>query len=354
MKKRIPLTATLLITGVCISWTALSLDDDKRDRPRDDKPDRPRADDRLRDGDRDRPRVGDRVPHREHGDRERDVHGQAHELEAWLEKREKQINNLRKQGKADQAEALAQRTRKELEQHRRAIANRKRDKPAHREHGHGDDGDNDEFGKWVDQQERRIAELREAGKKDEAARALKHLHDAIAKFRGQGEHREHEHRRADRDEDHDVRQFLEQAERKIQQLRKQGKHKEAEDLLRHVRAELAERRKHGEGHDRGHDERGHREGGNEKRMEHIGAAIKHLQAAGLHDWAEELAAHARKLHGKRENLHERDDHPDPGHRREGHDQEHRPGIDQLRREVNEIRNILRELQKHLRERHERE
>ena len=81
-------------------------------------------------------------------------------------------------------------------------------------------------------------------------------------------------------------QFIEQAERTINQLRKEGKHEEAEKLLRHVKAEMAKRHEHGEGRER---EREHgdreREGGNEARMKHIGAAIEHLQAAGLRDWA---------------------------------------------------------------------
>ncbi|MFP6902980.1 MAG: hypothetical protein VCB81_04890, partial [Verrucomicrobiia bacterium] len=120
MKKWIPIMATLLIAGVCFTWTARSFDDDKR-----------------RDGERERARDGDR---------ERD--GQARELEEWLEQREKQINSLRKQGKIDQAEALAQRTRKELAEHRRAMVNQNRGdhERGHREHGehdhgHGDGGD---------------------------------------------------------------------------------------------------------------------------------------------------------------------------------------------------------------------
>ena len=287
--------ATLLIAGVCFTWTARSFDDDKR-----------------RDGDRDKPREGERERARE-GDRERD--GQAHEIEAWLEQREKQINALRKQGKPDQAEALAERTRTELAKHRKAMANRNRgdrEERGHREHGehgehghgHGEGGDNEEFGKWVNQQERRIAELRKAGKKEEAAHVLKHVQDAIAKFRGQGE-----------------------------------------------------RRERGEGREREHGER-EREGGNEARMKHIGAAIEHLQAAGMRDWAEELAAHARRMNkGEREG-HTREGHRDreePEHRHERHEHEHgedegNGDINQLRREMNEMRNALRELQKHLEKR----
>ena len=333
MKKLIPLMATLLIAGVCFTWTVQSNDDDK---PREGDRDKPRE------GDRDKPREGDR----EHA-RERDGDGQARELEEWLEQREKQINSLRKQGKPDQAEALAKRTRTELAQHRKAMAHRERGHGEGREHDHGDGGDNEEFGKWVNQQERHIAELRKAGKKEEAAKVLKHVQDAIAKFRGQGEHG----KRGEGEQDQEVRKFLEQAERKINELRKQGKHEEAEKLLRHVKAEMAERREHGK--------RGEREHGNEARMKHIGAAIEHLQAAGLRDWAEELAAHARRMNkdGDREGhtREAREDREEPGHRHENHEHKHgedegNGDINQLRREMNEMRNALREIQKHLEKR----
>ncbi len=103
----------------------------------------------------------------------------------------------------------------------------------------------------------------------------------------QREHRERDDQKTEREEDHKIRQFIEQAERKINELRKQGKHEEAEKLLRHVKAEMDKRREHGEGRDR--------EGGNEARMKHIGAAIEHLHAARFRDWAEELTAHAREM-----------------------------------------------------------
>ena len=222
--------ATLLIAGVCFTWTARSNDDDKR-----------------RDGDRDKPREGQRGKPRE-GDRERD-----------------------------------------------------RDRP----------GD-------------------------------------------QREHRERDDQKTEREEDHKLRQFIEQAERKINELRKQGKHEEAGKLLRHVKAEMAKRREQGEGRERKreHGDR-EREGGNEARMKHIDAAIEHLQAAGLRDWAEELAAHARGMNKERGHREAREDREEPEHRHEQHEHDHGDddgGVDQLRREVNELRNALREIQKHLEKR----
>ena len=49
----------------------------------------------------------------------------------------------------------------------------------------------------------------------------------------------------------------------------------------------------------------------------------------------------------------REDREEPEHRHEQHEQEHGEdddGVDQLRREVNELRNTLREIQKHLEKR----
>ena len=111
-------------------------------------------------------------------------------------------------------------------------------------------------------------------------------------------------------------------------------------------------REHREGHEgpksdgRVRDKRGEREGGNEARMRHIGAAIEHLHAAGLRDWAEELAAHAKRMRGEREEREHRE------HREEGRERAHGEGkgVDQLRREVNELRNVIRELQQHLEKR----
>ncbi|MGY8649194.1 MAG: hypothetical protein ACKVKM_00140, partial [Verrucomicrobiia bacterium] len=114
-------------------------------------------------------------------------------------------------------------------------------------------------------------------------------------------------------------------------------------------------REHGE-REHGEREHGEREGGNEARMKHIGAAIEHLQAAGMRDWAEELAAHARRMNkGEREGhtREAREDREEPGHRHENREHGEDEGngdINQLRREMNEMRNALREIQKHLEKR----
>jgi hypothetical protein len=274
---------TKIISGILFAGLAAGLlvfaqdrpDGDKdrkgdrdRDEPRGDRErDKPRREgDRERDRDRDEPR-GDE-PRRE-GDRERD--GQHREIEAWLEKREAEINALRKQGKLDRAEALAAETKKVLERYKRAAAERReeRDKPR-------EDGGN-ELERWVQQQERKIAELREAGKKEAAA--------------------------------------------ELQQL---------------VRRKIAEHHKHAE---REHGERGNIE----ERVRHIQAAIEHLQAAGLHDWAKELTAHVdREHHNKREQ-------GEHAHGEHEHDH-HEDGANNLRREVEELKRAIRAIQKHLKER----
>jgi hypothetical protein len=272
---------TYIISGTLFAGLATGLLLFAQDRPDGDKD---RKDDRdqkerdiKRDRERDEPR-GDRArddrerdkPRRE-SDRERN--GQHREIEAWLEKREAEIHSLKKQGKLDRAEALAAETKKILERYKRAAAERRaqRDKPRE------DDGN--ELERWVQQQKRKIAELREAGKKEAAA--------------------------------------------ELQQL---------------VRRKIAEHRKHAE---REHGERGNVE----ERMRHIRAAIEHLQAAGLHDWAKELTAHVdREHHNKREQGEREHAHGEHEH------DHHEDGANNLRREVEELKRAIRAIQKHLEER----
>jgi len=183
--------------------------DVKRDRERDE----PRGD-----RERDKPRrEGDRErdePRRE-GDRERD--GQHSEIEAWLEKREAEINALRKQGKIERAEALAAETKKFLERYKRAAAERReqRDKPRE------DDGN--ELERWVQQQERKIAELREAGKKEAAAELLQQVRKKIAEHRKNGE-REHRHEHGEREHPeeggNDLRREVEELKQAIRAIQK--------------------------------------------------------------------------------------------------------------------------------------
>ena len=70
-------------------------------------------------------------------------------------------------------------------------------------------------------------------------------------------------------------------------------------------------------------------------------AMEHLKAAGLHDWAEELAAH---LHGERE--HEGEER-EPKHEREHEEEEHNHNhaVRKLQEQVDELYQLIRKLQK---------
>ena len=170
--------------------------------------------------------------------------------------------------------------------------------------------------------------------------------------------RDREHREDDRsrdrengDEDHgdaderELRVWVQQQEQRIRKLRDEGKNEAALELIKRVRQVIAEHRNHGDDRRERDRERGHGERDQErdegKRREHIAAAIEHLHAAGMHELAEKLEA---ELKGHRER-----------ERRDGHTREHRPNeVENLRREVNELRNMIREIHQHLRDRRERD
>ena len=268
---------------------------------------------------------------------------------------------LAEQGKPDAAEATKRKALeilKKLEPQRdrdRPRADRERDKPREgerdrprRDRDREEDRDRDRKGdererdnalnreleNWIQKQEERIRDLREAGKNKEALKVIAEVRRVIAQHRAKhGEDQDHGdgHERAQANE---LETWVSQQRRKIAELREAGKREQAQALAQEVEKVIArhrDRREHGE-----------REHGEGKRIEHIAAAIEHLRAAGLNEFAAQLE---REVHGRRENR----DHP------EGHAHEHRPeGIDQLRRDVNELRDMLRELQKHLRDKRERD
>ena len=103
---------------------------------------------------------------------------------------------------------------------------------------------------------------------------------------------------------------LEMAKRKIEELRQSGKNEEAEQLERRVR-EAGEKRRDGEKEKpAGKVRDGEKEKpagkvrdgerGGDERMEHIEQAVKHLRAAGLHEPAERILQMARGQHNPQE------------------------------------------------------
>lgn len=187
------------------------------------------------------------------------------------------------------------------------------------------DGDRDkhagnELERWGRQQQHKAHELLEAGRKEEAHKLMRHVEEVIAKHRKNNDR--HAHNR-----EAEIKKFVEDAERKIHELLEQGKKKEAEQLRRHVQEELAAIRRHRE-HHREHP-------AHEERARHIHQAIEHLKAAGLEEFAEELAAHLHQRHDE-----EREQHGD----RE---------LEELRNHVRELSHALREIQERLENRRDR-
>ena len=211
-----------------------------------------------------------------------------------------------------------------------------RDKP--RDGDRERDGDRDkhagnELERWARQQQHKAHELLEAGRKEEAHKLMRHVEEVLAKHRKNNVR--HAHNR-----EAEIKKFVEDAERKIHELLEQGKKREAEQLRRDVQEELAAIRRHRELH-REHPT-------HEERARHIHQAIEHLKAAGLEEFAEELAAHLHQRHDeeRREHHREKREHEE----REQHgDRE----LEELRKHVRELSHALREIQERLENRRDR-
>lgn len=199
-----------------------------------------------------------------------------------------------------------------------------RDQPRERD-GDREHHEGNELERWARQQQHKAHELLEAGRKEEAQKLMRHVEEVIAKHR-KGQDRHAHNKEAE------IKEFIEEAERHIHELLKAGKKEEAERVRRHVQEELAALR--GERREREHP-------GHDQRTRHVHQAIEHLKAAGMHEFAKELMAH----------LHERE-HPEREEprnvRREG-DRE----LEELRNHVRELSHALREIQERLEQRRER-
>ena len=115
----------------------------------------------------------------------------------------------------------------------------------------------------------------------------------------------------------EAQQKLEQAKRRIQELRTAGKNEEAGQLEQRVREEMG------------------KQGGQPDRMQHIAEAIKHLRAAGMNEVAdhiEQMVRDQRKSEG-------------PGHGQAGP----REGIEQMQRAMREMQE---QVQKAFKDTHE--
>jgi len=141
----------------------------------------------------------------------------------------------------------------------------------------------------------------------------------------------------------EIARHLEELEREIHRLSELGRHEEAEQLKRAGRELVARLRGQPEPPrpDRPHGEE------MERRIHHLRVAIENLQAAGMHDQARQLAQQVeRMMHGGE---------PGPAHREaplrlenpfEGQPpviREMQEQMDQMRREMEEMRGLLKEL-----------
>ena len=160
MKKINLVLPIVLFAVVGLTWNAYSdRDGEQRERERDERPER----DTPKERDRDQPRERDREESRDREQREGAREGQNRELEAFIEKRRAEINSLREQGKTEAAQKLAQDTERIIARHRQAMKNREREHGNKERENRGEDLEH-----WVQQQERKIHQLREAGRNEEA------------------------------------------------------------------------------------------------------------------------------------------------------------------------------------------
>lgn len=159
------------------------------------------------------------------------------------------------------------------------------------------------------------------------------------KQRHRNDHGNKQHQQQRHGNDHgnnDLREFSEDRRRQIESLKKRGQHEEADRLGRETRRIIEERRRHGEGdhndhHERGHQEHNRHEGEqHDERVQHAMRAIEHLHAAGLHDIAEEIE---RRIHE-----HHHDGDEDEGRRDE---------MEDIHRQLDELRRAMHELTEHL-------
>lgn len=210
---------------------------------------------------------------REGGDREQRER-QIVELRERLQQLERQIKELRESGRLDAAEERI-REFKQVQGRLAALVGGERREGQEREMP-------GEVRERLEQLKRRHAELREAGKVDEAIaveREARQLLDQYSAPRQGGEMR---------DLPPEVRERLEQVKLRYNELREAGRLEEAEAVAREGKELLAR-------YSNGPRDRAPREGAGRgglevaERLRHLRSAVEHLRAAGLNDLADRAA-----------------------------------------------------------------
>ena len=269
---------------------------------------------------------GERRPERERAEAcERREDGERRELPGEVRERLEQLKRrhaeLREAGKVEEARAVEREFRHLLERVQAA----QRDGDARREGSERrEDGERQEDGERrelpgevrerLEQLKRRHAELREAGKVEEARaveREFRHLLERVQAAQRDGDARREGGER--RELPGEVRERLEQLKRRHAELREAGKIDEARAVEREIQRLL--RRFHA-----ARPEGEPREGEVGERLRHLRAAVEHLRAAGLHDLAAQAAEQTGRLErefGERRDGDRREGDRRDGDRREG-------------------------------------
>ena len=190
------------------------------------------------------------------------------------------------------------------------------------------DHEQDDLRHWAMERRQEIEELKKAGRHEEAEKIAHHTRRIMdERMRGRGENgrREQDHN-GNRQE---LERWFHEQERHIHELREKGRHEEADRAERDLRqkVEAHQHEQEGEHHDRGEH--------TDERVHHAMTAIEHLHAAGLHDLAEEVERRVNEQH--------------QGQNRDQEHHDHNGGneVKQLRHEVEQMRRMLDEIRRHL-------
>ena len=196
---------------------------------------------------------------------------------------------------------------------------------------------------------REIIELRRAGKHEEAERLLVETRELDARLGGRDHERERAHRL--------LQERLPLIERELHKAREAGRHEVVEQLERHLQEVRQGMQTLREGDRPGPPPE------LQAKIEHLRVAMENLHAAGLHDQAEQIAKQIERI--TREDASRPPERYAPHARPRGPRDEGRPErgeeiaehlrgeIEQLRRENEELRHMMQELREAMNELRER-
>jgi hypothetical protein len=221
----------------------------------------------------------------QHAERVERDHGEVDELQLWAKQRERKIHELAESGQHEEARELQAETRRIVEEKlsHRSNQERERHNRVQVEHRERNEGEGKRFEGWVDEQKRRIHDLRENNRREEAQRLEHELAEKI-------EHYHHEHEREQRDREH--HEGDRHMEDKLKHLMVAIEHLHAAGM--HDIAEEVERRAHGDHNRRDHQENNRDHGNNE--VNQLRGEVDELRRA-LHEMREVVG----RLHEGREN-----------------------------------------------------